>query len=369
MAHSQRLLEVTINSAKDLPPISKLLHTFVVAWVNPETKLATRVDQHNNCNPIWNCKLVFRVDDRFLQSELSVVMMEIFNVAWLRDLPMGTTRLMIGQLLKNDSKKNHTMHNIALPIRRSSSGQIQGTLNVSVNVVGGYTTPTATHKPELHIASNTPRSTPTKEKQESLLEKFEKLELICKPLGEKISPMKTSKISFSRSNSMKDTTTDAETSLVDSTMWNQQSELDSKSRAISSNDSLFPTMKHLPSEIASDFKKGCYYQSPENRRTTNIFDNWTDPSATDIKIFRSKSSRWGVDDQVNMFPKEGGEKQMKKNKTANEKGIMSCFGNACGYQCNLFCGSKSEKMKRKNKYESKSPVFRDSEQNLRKLYF
>ncbi|KAM7269831.1 hypothetical protein ACFE04_025328 [Oxalis oulophora] len=136
-----RLLEITIISAQDLAPIAKTMRTYGIAWVNPERKLTTRVDQSGHCNPTWNEKFVFRVDDKFLGSEDSSIEIEIYTAAWLRDVLVGSVNVLISNVFVdyyNNYKKGHnysaTTRFVALQIRRPS-GRPQGILNVGFTLL------------------------------------------------------------------------------------------------------------------------------------------------------------------------------------------------------------------------------------------
>ncbi|KAF8014336.1 hypothetical protein BT93_H0241 [Corymbia citriodora subsp. variegata] len=87
-----RLLKVDIISAQDLAPVTRSMHTYAVAWVHPNRKLSTRVDARGRCDPTWNDKFVFCVDEEFLRCDTSAVMIEIYAVHWLRDVRIGTVR-------------------------------------------------------------------------------------------------------------------------------------------------------------------------------------------------------------------------------------------------------------------------------------
>ncbi|KAL0303003.1 UNVERIFIED_CONTAM: hypothetical protein Sradi_6168400 [Sesamum radiatum] len=128
-----RLLEINIISAHDLPPVSKMLRTFAVAYVQPDHKLTTRIDHQGHTNPTWNYKVAFHVDEKFLKQESSAVTIEIYNLAWLRDLPIGTTRLLVNHL-SPPLKKNPGFRRVALQICRPS-GHLRGTLNVGVQLI------------------------------------------------------------------------------------------------------------------------------------------------------------------------------------------------------------------------------------------
>lgn len=127
------LLEIKVISANDLPPVARMLRTYVVACLDHDNRSHTAVDRHGSTNPTWNHKFSFYVDYRFLNSKTSEIKFEIYNVAWLRDLPMGTTSLVIGTIFPALSPKNPTMRPFALRICRPT-GHLQGILNVGVQL-------------------------------------------------------------------------------------------------------------------------------------------------------------------------------------------------------------------------------------------
>lgn len=129
-----KILEIRVFSAQYLPPVSKMLRTFAVAWINPDHKLSTRIDHHGHTNPTWNYKLVFRVEDRFLRSDRAALTVEIYNVAWLRDLPVGTAHLTINQLSPPLVLNSPAIRTVSLNICRPS-GHMQGILNIGVNIL------------------------------------------------------------------------------------------------------------------------------------------------------------------------------------------------------------------------------------------
>lgn len=133
-------LEINILSARDLAPVSKLLRTYAVAWIHPDQKLTTRVDHRGHTNPTWNYRFVFALDDRFLASSSSSLTVEIYNVSWLRDIPIGYVHAPIANILPPPSQTNSKMRLVSLHILRPS-GTLQGTLNLGVNVVDGGSRP------------------------------------------------------------------------------------------------------------------------------------------------------------------------------------------------------------------------------------
>ncbi|GFP87993.1 hypothetical protein PHJA_000943000 [Phtheirospermum japonicum] len=110
-----------------------MLRTFAVAYVHPDNKLTTRIDHQGHTNPTWNYKVAFHVDDKFLKNESSAVTIEIYNLAWLRDLPIGTARLMINNI-SPPLLKNPGFRRVSLRVCRPS-GHLQGTLNLGIQLV------------------------------------------------------------------------------------------------------------------------------------------------------------------------------------------------------------------------------------------
>ncbi|KAE8681179.1 Auxin-responsive protein IAA13, putative isoform 1 [Hibiscus syriacus] len=138
-----RLLELNLISAQDLEPIVRRgMKTYAVAWVNPKRKLTTRIDTEGHTNPTWNDKFIFRVDDLFLSSETSAVMVEVYAVHWFRDIHVGTVRIIVGNLLKSSSSGHQClefelgMRFVALQVRRPS-GRPQGILNIGLTLLDG----------------------------------------------------------------------------------------------------------------------------------------------------------------------------------------------------------------------------------------
>ncbi|KAG5566189.1 hypothetical protein RHGRI_001954 [Rhododendron griersonianum] len=131
------LLEITIISAQDLAPVSKSMRTYAVVWVQPERKLTTRVDHRGgHANPTWNDKFVFRIDEDFLNSDTSAVMVEIYTVSWFRDNLVGNVKVLISNLIPPFARvhNNFGTRFVALQVRRAS-GSPQGILNMAVSLL------------------------------------------------------------------------------------------------------------------------------------------------------------------------------------------------------------------------------------------
>lgn len=131
-----QLLELNIISAQDLAPVCRHMKAYAVAWVHQTRKLNTRVDAVGQNNPTWNDKFVFRVDDQFLYTDTSAVMIEIYALHWFRDIHVGTVRVLVGNLVPPHARPQFHqpppgMRFLALQVRRAS-GRPQGILNVGV---------------------------------------------------------------------------------------------------------------------------------------------------------------------------------------------------------------------------------------------
>ncbi|KAK0600720.1 hypothetical protein LWI29_024650 [Acer saccharum] len=134
MVAPPRVLEINVLSAHDLALVSKTMKTYAVAWVDPERKLTTRVDQTGLDSPAWNDKFVFRVDDRFLTDETSAIMIEIYAAAWVKDALIGTVKVLTSHLFGSLLNTTSTTRYVALQVRRPS-GRPQGILNLGVTLL------------------------------------------------------------------------------------------------------------------------------------------------------------------------------------------------------------------------------------------
>ncbi|GFY93090.1 calcium-dependent lipid-binding (CaLB domain) family protein [Actinidia rufa] len=117
------------------------MRTYATAWVNPKRKLSTSVDTQGHNHPTWNDKFVFRVDEEFLRTDTSAVMIEIYGVHWFRDTLIGrSVRVLVGNLVPPPTRPHNHNHNhfgmrfVALQVRRPS-GRPQGILNIGVAVL------------------------------------------------------------------------------------------------------------------------------------------------------------------------------------------------------------------------------------------
>eukprot|EP01018_Ginkgo_biloba_P037706 Gb_29632 [translate_table: standard] len=135
MMTEYKQLEVNIISAQDLKnPIIMFgrMRTYATAWIHLDTKLSTQIDRTGGPNPTWNDKIIFRVEEPFLRSETSALMVEIYCIGFVRDILVGTVRVLLSNLLKGYNGSNFT----ALQVRRPS-GRPQGILNMGIVIHDG----------------------------------------------------------------------------------------------------------------------------------------------------------------------------------------------------------------------------------------
>ncbi|GMJ14241.1 hypothetical protein HRI_005093300 [Hibiscus trionum] len=132
MEASPQVLEINLISAQGLNRQTK---TYAIAWVDPSTKLRTRIDRIGGENPTWNDKFLFKVSPDFLSRVTSAVSVEIYAVGFFRDKLIGTVRILISSVLPTASSAPA----FAAFLIRSPSGEFFGTLNVGAMVVNGFT--------------------------------------------------------------------------------------------------------------------------------------------------------------------------------------------------------------------------------------
>ncbi|OIT36490.1 hypothetical protein A4A49_03174 [Nicotiana attenuata] len=371
-----KILEINVISAQDLPPVSKMLRTFAVAYIHPDHRLTTRVDHNGKTNPVWNYKMVFRVDDKFLNSESASVTFEIYNVAWLRDLPIGTTHLMINSFFPPLSSKNPTMRSTTLHIRRPS-GHLQGLLHVSIQLID--TTPLEILPSGSELSSSICTSHVSSKDEKSISdEKFESISTISKGHDTLCEEDITKNINYV-----------VETREENKTQKRGILQRLRSKRIMSNNSSDFspnqkmrrtPTVSFcsgvqpIPSIVAEDMKKGLYHTGEGIEYGSSVFENWTVPGDKDeeIQSMRSKSLTWGSDDQVHMQEHvEIKKKSRPRRHDSDGGGLFSCFGKAYGFEFKLICGSRSTKKKKRDiklERQKSFPYNNNYEDNLRRFY-
>ncbi|KZV39244.1 hypothetical protein F511_24472 [Dorcoceras hygrometricum] len=312
-----KLLEINIISAQDLPPVSKTLRTFAAVYIDPGHKLTTRVDQRGSTNPTWNYKVAFQVDDEFLKSESSAVTFEIYNVTWLRDLPIGTTHLLINNLSPT-LRRNSSERTVKIPIC-TASGHLQGTLNLGLHLVGNAIPGSS----EISISRT-----------------------INEPDEENLELDATTGLEMSKDE---DLFPSAERRIV--TRPGSEHETENYTTHTYSN-SLFSAMRPLPSEVAADMKKWLYSNQGDDFGSS-IFENWTEAGG---KIEKHAAQSKNVMSRYDQ-------------KVTSNKSLFSCIGNAYGFEFSFICGSKKWKSKRdERKKKQNFQLIGLPEENLRRFY-
>ncbi|XP_060183005.1 uncharacterized protein LOC132612954 [Lycium barbarum] len=323
--------------------------------------------------------MVFRVDDKFLNSESPSITFEIYNVAWLRDLPIGTTHLNINSFFPPLSSNNPTMRSTTLHIRRPS-GHLQGLLHVSVQLIDTSPPPEIILSgSELSTSICTSHVSSLKDEKSISDEKLENTSTISKGHDTLYEEEITKNINY-----MPETPDENK-----SQKRGMSQRLRSKRIMSNSNSDLFspnqkmrrtPTVSFcsgvqpIPSIVAEDMKKGLYHTGEGLEYGSSVFENWAMPSVKDeeIQSMRSKSLTWGSADQVHV------QEQVEINKKSRRRrrhdsdggGLFSCFGKAYGFEFKLICGSRSTKKKKNKKVERQKsfPYNNHYEDNLRRFH-
>lgn len=330
-----------------------MLRTFAVAYVHPDHKLTTRIDHQGHTNPTWNYKVIFHVDEKFLQHESSAVTIEIYNLAWLRDLPIGTTRLLINNL-SPPLQKNPAFRRVALQICRPS-GHLQGTLNLGVQFVDN-TIPG--NEINLFSLRNVEQMEEEDEVQDQNQEGNdfvgeEDLQDHEKNPGTKITSKNESFCTTPESKFTNRPGSEPETKTV-----------------VTSCGSFFSVMRPLPSEVADDLKRG-FYSTEWTEFGSSIFDNWTElGDKSDDPGLKSNDVQWPAEDVIPLTTDKKPDCH-RTTRSDKKKGLFSCFGNAYGFQFSFICGSKALKKKKKNRNVCKQNVHLmtlPDHENLRRFY-
>ncbi|KAK7397391.1 hypothetical protein VNO78_18561 [Psophocarpus tetragonolobus] len=131
MGKKDQVLEINLISAQGLKPPSsprRSLQTYAVTWIDPATKLRTRVDKLGAQNPTWNDKFLFRVTPHFLAGDTSSVCVAIYAVGTFRDHLVGTVRFLISNMLSPEADYTSPCFS-AFQIRRPS-GRFHGVMNI-----------------------------------------------------------------------------------------------------------------------------------------------------------------------------------------------------------------------------------------------
>ncbi|KAF9604846.1 hypothetical protein IFM89_010521 [Coptis chinensis] len=311
-----QLLEVNIISAQDLALVSRKMRTYAVAWVNAERKLSTRIDNQNKNNPSWNDKFVFRVNESFLRSDTSAVMIEIYAVKWFRDVRVG-------------------MRFVALQVRRPS-GRPQGILNIGMALLDGsmrsmplYTQLSASAVgfrdlmgDELH----TPNHHPNFHNKQARLLRRSRSERHSNATDPDY-PRKSG-LSFPSSEF-------GEPPLITITTGSMWSESD---------------VGPAPSTIAAGTTAHDLFSLPETGG--DVIDEWDPEKKHKAEDLKSKLERWKTElppvydrghHHLGSFKSKSTAGHRRRH--TDNAGLLSCFGDVYGFECAISCGVKPKKRK------------------------
>eukprot|EP01018_Ginkgo_biloba_P026087 Gb_09311 [translate_table: standard] len=137
-----RHIEVRIISAEDLEDVKRFgkMRTYAVAFIDPDHKATTNIDEEGGINPTWNQKLVLQADDELLSQTLAAINVDIYAHGHIREKLVGTARILISEVLKGGNPadpSDNPIQCIAVQVRRPS-GRPQGILNLWVPPTGRF---------------------------------------------------------------------------------------------------------------------------------------------------------------------------------------------------------------------------------------
>lgn len=138
-----RAIEVRVLSAQDLEDVRLFgkMRCYAVAYIDPEYKASTRIDEDGGINPIWNQLLVLQADDELLSNSLAAVNVDIYARGHIRrDKLVGTSRILISQVVKGGDANNLYDNPIGCTpvLVRRPSGRPQGILNIWIPPAGKF---------------------------------------------------------------------------------------------------------------------------------------------------------------------------------------------------------------------------------------
>ncbi|CAJ1976270.1 unnamed protein product [Sphenostylis stenocarpa] len=354
LASPFQLLEVNIISAQDLAPVSKSIKAYAVAWLDPDRKLTTQIDPDGHNNPTWNEKFVFRIDDDFLYADDSVVMIEIYASAWLRDVLIGTVGVLLSSLLPRSNNRKSKVRFIALQVRRPS-GRPQGILNIGVNLVDPtrrsmpmYSELSASSVGDWDMDPKKQKPQPNQTPQDEFNDSNYKLLTLQRSASEK------------NDSTINDYAYRSYPKGYDGDGDGDGSELGGpttkKGMIMNLNGSLCSDVGPSPSVVAAAIAKGLYpmpLMAP--RKPGNlVLDGWPgkeeEPEGLSNRIDRWRSMEHGkvVYDHLGQNEKKV-TYNIPKGKGKNQRpgggngGLFSCFGTAMGCEFSITCGGGHRK--------------------------
>ncbi|EOA32964.1 hypothetical protein CARUB_v10016294mg [Capsella rubella] len=396
-----QILELNIISAQELAPVARCMKTYAIAWIDPERKLMTRVDNTGGTTPTWNDKFVFRLDEETTYDDTTIVVIEIYALHWFKDIHVGTVQALISDLVSPSS----AMRFVTLEVLRAS-GRPHGLLNIAVGLI-----------------DNSGHSMPLLYEEDLL---FHKKNISTKPVGLRRSKSDTSSMVDSPRK-----VTQSHMSYTTNSGF-EKDEFSSDSQMV-----VYESQSKTPNTLLRQKKQQIVYGTPMRPRNTTAYtpkrnrieygtpmrsrpivitESDLGPSASvvaaqiakekaltgkldaestvisvgerSVEGLRSKLERWQAnlpvvvdvgssyqpssDYKTNSFnvPKSSykpneivprntqmivplPKQQGGRNKKGGDNGLFSCFGNICGIECSIVCGGGSSAQKASKKKKKK----------------
>ncbi|PNX82653.1 hypothetical protein L195_g038684 [Trifolium pratense] len=353
LASPFQLLEINIISAQDLPLVSKSIKAYAVAWLNPERKLTTQADPHGHNNPTWNEKFVFRVEDDFLQCEDSVIMVELYASAWLRDVLIGTVAIHVNNILPRSGNRKSKIRFVALQVRRPS-GRPQGILNIGVNLVDA-----------------TMRSMPMYSELSASDIEYDDIRNPKKHTQTEKGNYDSNMMTLQRSQSEKNDSTindytynpDGKNGYYDESESEIGVPTGKKGVIVNANGSLCSDVGPSPSVVAAAIAKGLYPLPMQmTRRTVNqspMFEKWPPEKQHGGEMLNTRmDNRWRAIELPGAYDNNNnnnnGEKDVVKQTGKGKNGrkgdgLFSCFGTVLGCEISITCGGGNRKKRHEGK--------------------
>ncbi|KAI3857912.1 hypothetical protein MKW92_002355 [Papaver armeniacum] len=327
-----QLLEINLISAQDLARVGKGMKTYAVAWVHPERKLSTRVDSHGHTDPTWNDKFVFRVDDAFLQSDTSAVMIEIYSVRMFRDVCVGIVRVLVGNLIPPSARNqnNSGMRFVALQVRRPS-GRPQGILNMGVALLDGSmrSMPLYTQLSSSAVGYRDLMGEESHSPNHHIHQKDHKKGFyIRRSVSERRSEATFADL-FPQKNR-------------ESTVHSESGEPPFAEVTTTGSVWSMSDVGPAPSVVAAAMAEEQLYPVAEGAgsNNNNVLDEWE--AEASVEGLKSKLDRWRTELPPIYDRNAGPYNRTVKHRRRHTDGgkLLSCFGDMYGFECSISCGLK-----------------------------
>ncbi|XWS58427.1 hypothetical protein CRYUN_Cryun08bG0032700 [Craigia yunnanensis] len=329
-----RILEVNLVSAEDLATVSNNMKTYAVAWVQPDRKLTTGVDQTGGTDPTWNDKFMFRVDNKFLNSDDATIVVEIYAAAWVKDALIGYANVLIKDIfhlrsVTNAKINNSAMRTVTLQIRRPS-GRPQGILNIEVALVDS----TMRSLPQLEDPKRKTITNQHKENHETNESENHKLNA-----NAKISRSQSDRTELTMEyNSEK---MPEKGSIVNGGSVCNSSVVKGNGSMVNGESLCSSDVGPSASIVAAAIAKGLYkppgHHQAQSKETIKIRE-WTKKERE--KDLNMKLERWPSDTPPRAAT--GSRKGISKGKRSDGTKLFSCFSNAFGCEISVTCGGNNK---------------------------